>query len=169
MGWIRPLQHEPPAFNYGQEGRYLLKFGLFSSTGNPTLTSTLPTTWPVLKSFLTIALTSRSWMCIRATTHQSSQFYYGTDNVVSTFENLGNMSVENITVSYSVYNTQYDPEVEDSCEIPVMHPSDTATCTFNLTTTGNNRLIRVQMPTIYRTAKTFVWATTSTRSTPMSK
>ena len=31
-----------------------------------------------------------------------------------------------------------------------MHPGDTATCTFNLTTTGNNRLIRVQLPTIYQ-------------------
>ena len=50
-----------------------------------------------------------------------------------------------------------------------MHPSDTATCTFNLTTTGNNRLIRVQMPTIYQNGEDVVWATTSTRSTPMSK
>ena len=60
------------------------------------------------------------------------------------------MSVENITVSYQVYNTQYELEVEDSCDIAVMHPSDTASCTFNMTTTGNNRLIRVQLPTIYQ-------------------
>ena len=60
------------------------------------------------------------------------------------------MSVENITVSYQVYNTQYELEVEDSCDIAVMHPSETETCTFNMTTTGNNRLIRVQLPTIYQ-------------------
>ena len=65
-------------------------------------------------------------------------------------DSLGNMSVENITVSYQVYNTQYELEVEDSCDIAVMHPSETETCTFNMTTTGNNRLIRVQLPTIYQ-------------------
>ena len=81
---------------------------------------------------------------------QASLFYYGTDRVVSTFANLGNMSVENISVSYQVYNSQYDLEVDDTCLIPVMHPSDIATCTFNMTTTGDNRLIRIQMPTIYQ-------------------
>ena len=54
---------------------------------------------------------------------QSTQFYYGNKRVVSTFANLGNMSVENITVSYRVYNTQYELEVEDSCDIAVMHPA----------------------------------------------
>ena len=60
------------------------------------------------------------------------------------------MSVGNISVSYQVYNSQYDLEVDGTCLIPVMHPGDAATCTFNMTTTGNNRLIRVQMPTIYQ-------------------
>ena len=36
---------------------------------------------------------------------QSSQFYYGSDRVVSTFENLGNMFVENITVP-TVFTTR---------------------------------------------------------------
>ena len=149
-GGYDPYNMNLPAFNYGQEGRYLLKFGLFSSTGNPYAdlnpSNNLASFEIVLDDSIDLKVTD----VYPSHNSQSSQFYYGTDRVVSTFENLGNMSVENITVSYSVYNTQYDLEVEDSCEIPVMHPSDTATCTFNLTTTGNNRLIRVQMPTIYQ-------------------
>ena len=81
---------------------------------------------------------------------ESDQFYYGNERVVSTFVNLGNTTVENITVSFQVYNSQYNLEVEDSCDIPLMHPGDSVSCTFNMTTTGDDRLLRVQMPTIYQ-------------------
>ena len=93
-----------PAFNYGQEGRYLLKFGLFSSTGNPYAdlnpSNNLASFEIVLDDSIDLKVTD----VYPSHNSQSSQFYYGTDRVVSTFENLGNMSVENITVSYSVYN-----------------------------------------------------------------
>ena len=46
-----------PAFSHGQEGRYMLLFGLFSSTGNPYGTSTPPTTLPALRSCWTTAST----------------------------------------------------------------------------------------------------------------
>ena len=149
-GGYDPYNMNLPAFNYGEEGRYLLKFGLFGSTGNPygdlNPSNNLASFEIVLDDSIDLKVTD----VYPSHNAQSSEFYYGLDRVVSTFENLGNMSVENITVSYSVYNTQYELEVEDICEIPVMHPGDTATCTFNLTTTGNNRLIRVQLPTIYQ-------------------
>lgn len=149
-GGYDPYNMNLPAFSYGQEGRYLLKFGLFGSTGNPygdlNPSNNLASFEIVLDDSIDLKVTD----VYPSHNAQSSEFYYGIDRVVSTFENLGNMSVENITVSYSVYNTQYELEVEDICEIPVMHPGDTATCTFNLTTTGNNRLIRVQLPTIYQ-------------------
>ncbi|MEL0331242.1 MAG: hypothetical protein VW982_03385 [Candidatus Poseidoniales archaeon] len=149
-GGYDPYNMNLPAFSYGEEGRYLLKFGLFGSTGNPygdlNPSNNLASFEIVLDDSIDLKVTD----VYPSHNAQSSEFYYGIDRVVSTFENLGNMSVENITVSYSVYNTQYELEVEDICEIPVMHPGDTATCTFNLTTTGNNRLIRVQLPTIYQ-------------------
>ena len=149
-GGYDPYNMNLPAFSYGEEGRYLLKFGLFGSTGNPygdlNPSNNLASFEIVLDDSIDLKVTD----VYPSHNAQSSEFYYGLDRVVSTFENLGNMSVENITVSYSVYNTQYELEVEDICEIPVMHPGDTATCTFNLTTTGNNRLIRVQLPTIYQ-------------------
>ena len=149
-GGYDPYNMNLPAFSYGEEGRYLLKFGLFGSTGNPygdlNPSNNLASFEIVLDDSIDLKVTD----VYPSHNAQSSEFYYGLDRVVSTFENLGNMSVENITVSYSVYNTQYELEVEDICEIPVMHPGDTASCTFNLTTTGNNRLIRVQLPTIYQ-------------------
>ena len=149
-GGYDPYNINLPAFNYGQEGRYMLKFGLFSSTGNPHADLNPSNNLAAYEIVLNDSIDLKVMDVYPSHNVQSSQFYYGNDRVISTFANLGNMSVENITVSYQVYNTQYELEVEDSCDIAVMHPSETETCTFNMTTTGNNRLIRVQLPTIYQ-------------------
>ncbi len=149
-GGYDPYNINLPAFNYGQEGRYMLKFGLFSSTGNPHADLNPSNNLAAYEIVLNDSIDLKVMDVYPSHNIQSSQFYYGNDRVISTFANLGNMSVENITVSYQVYNTQYELEVEDSCDIAVMHPSETETCTFNMTTTGNNRLIRVQLPTIYQ-------------------
>ena len=149
-GGYDPYNINLPAFNYGQEGRYMLKFGLFSSIGNPHADLNPSNNLASYEIVLNDSIDLKVMDVYPSHNVQSSQFYYGNDRVISTFANLGNMSVENITVSYQVYNTQYELEVEDSCDIAVMHPSETETCTFNMTTTGNNRLIRVQLPTIYQ-------------------
>ena len=149
-GGYDPYNINLPAFNYGQEGRYMLKFGLFSSIGNPHADLNPSNNLAAYEIVLNDSIDLKVMDVYPSHNVQSSQFYYGNDRVISTFANLGNMSVENITVSYQVYNTQYELEVEDSCDIAVMHPSETETCTFNMTTTGNNRLIRVQLPTIYQ-------------------
>ena len=149
-GGYDPYNINLPAFNYGQEGRYMLKFGLFSSTGNPHADLNPSNNLAAYEIVLNDSIDLKVMDVYPSHNAQSSQFYYGNERVISTFANLGNMSVENITVSYQVYNTQYELEVEDSCDIAVMHPSETETCTFNMTTTGNNRLIRVQLPTIYQ-------------------
>ena len=149
-GGYDPYNINLPAFNYGQEGRYMLKFGLFSSTGNPHADLNPSNNLAAYEIVLNDSIDLKVMDVYPSHNAQSSQFYYGNDRVISTVANLGNMSVENITVSYQVYNTQYELEVEDSCDIAVMHPSETETCTFNMTTTGNNRLIRVQLPTIYQ-------------------
>ena len=149
-GGTDPYNINLPAFNHDEEGRYLLKYGLFSSTGNP-YGDLNP--WNNLASFelvLNDSIDLKVLDVYPSHSQQSSQFYYGTDRVISTFANHGNMTVENVSVSYQVYNSQYELEVDETCLLPLMHPSDTATCSFNMTTTGNNRLIRVQMPTIYQ-------------------
>lgn len=145
-----PYNINLPEFNYGQEGRYTLKFGLFSSTGNPYADLNPNNNLATYEIVLNDSIDLKVMDVYPSHNAQSSQFYYGNDRVISSFANLGNMSVENVMVSYQVYNTQYDLEVEDSCEIALIHPGETETCTFNMTTTGNNRLIRVQLPTIYQ-------------------
>ena len=148
-GGTDPFNINLPAFNYGQEGRYLLKYGLFSSTGNPHGDLNPGNNLASFEIVLDDSIDLKVVDVYPSHSAQSSEFYYGTDRVITTYANLGNMSVENISVSYQVYNSQYELEVDGSCLLPVMHPGDTATCKFDMTTTGSSRLVRVQLPTLY--------------------
>ena len=149
-GGYDPYNLNLPAFTHGQEGRYMLKFGLFGSSGNPygdlNPANDLASFEIVLDDTVDLKIVD----VYPSHNSESEQFYYGTERVVSIFANLGNTTVENITVSFGVYDTVYNLEVEDSCDIPFMHPGETASCNFNMTTTGDDRLLRVQMPTIYQ-------------------
>ena len=149
-GGTDPYNINLPAFNYGQEGRFLLKYGLFSSSGNPHGDLNPGNNLASFEIVLNDSIDLKVVDVFPSHDGQSSQFYYGTDRVISTYANLGNMSVENISITYQVYNSQYEMEVDGLCLLPVMHPGDTATCKFDMTTTGTNRLIRIQMPTIYQ-------------------
>jgi len=149
-GGYDPLNINLPAFSFGQQGHYVLKYGLFSSSGNPYGDLNPDNNFATFEIVLNNSIDLRVTDVYPSHSNQGTVFYYGTDRVVAAFENLGNMSVENITVSFNVYNQQFDLEVEDTCDIPLMNPGSAATCEFNMTTTGASRLLRVQMPTIYQ-------------------
>ena len=138
-GGTDPYNINLPAFNYGQEGRYTLKFGLFSSTGNPHADLNPGNNLATFELVLNDSIDLKVLDVYPSHNSQSSLFYYGTDRVVSTFANLGNMSVENISISYQVYNSQYELEVDNTCLIPVMHPSDTASVSYTHLTLPTTR------------------------------
>ena len=152
-GGYDPFNINLPAFNYGQQGHYILKYGLFSSTGNPYAdlndNNNLATFHIVLNDSIDLKVTD----VYPSHGQQSQVFYYGTDRVVSTVANLGNMTVYNISAAFEVYNQQYELEVQNNCNIDVLHPASSATCTFNMTTTGQSRLLRVQLPNIFQSGE----------------
>ena len=149
-GGMSPFNINLPAFSFNQEGEYILKWGVFSSTGNPNgdlnPTNNIASTFLVLDDSIDLQVVD----VYPSHSAQASTFYYGTDRVKSDILNQGNMSVENITAAFEVYDGQFQLEVQDSCEIPIIHPGESITCSFNLTTTGTSRLLRVQLPTIYQ-------------------
>ena len=149
-GGYDPLNVNLPAFSYAEQGNYLLKYGLFSSTGTPY------SDLNVHNNIATFPIVINDSIDVRVSdvypSHGAafSEFYFGTDRVVAEFENLGNMTVRNMTASFNVYNQQYESEVEDTCEILILHPGQTTTCDFDLTTTGASRLMRIQLPTVFQ-------------------
>ena len=148
-GGPSPFNMNLPDFSFNQEGRFLLKHGLFNSTGNPhsdlNPNNNLATFEVVLNDSIDLKITN----VYPSHSAQSSSFYYGTERVVAEIANVGNTTVESVTASFQVYDQQYELEVSDSCDIDIMHPGATETCRFNLTTTGASRLLRVQLPTIF--------------------
>lgn len=148
-GGPSPFNMILPDFSFNQEGRFLLKHGLFNSTGNPhsdlNQNNNLATYELVLNDSIDLKITN----VYPSHSAESGSFYYGTDRVVAEIANLGNTTVASITASFQVYDQQYELEVSDSCDIDVMHPGATVACSFNMTTTGASRLLRVQLPTIY--------------------
>ena len=81
-GGYDPYNMNLPAFSYGEEGRYLLKFGLFGSTGNPygdlNPSNNLASFEIVLDDSIDLKVTD----VYPSHNAQSSEFYYGLDRVV---------------------------------------------------------------------------------------
>ena len=159
--WAEPTYNiNLPAFNFDQEGRFLLKYGLFSSTGNPYADLNPSNNLASFEIVLNDSIDLKVVDVYPSHSAQSSLFYYGTDRSSRPTPTLATCRWRHLGL-YQVYNSQYDLEVDGTCLIPVMHPGRRY-CNFNMTTTGNNRLIRVQMPTIYQNGEDAAWATTCT-------
>ena len=138
-----------PSMNYTQEGRYILKWGAFNTTGtiyaDMNVQNNLAQVEIVLDDSHDIVVSD----IYPSHNNLATEYYYGTDRVHSVISNNGNISVVNMTVLFEVYSPQFDLEVEESCEVPVLWPGDSTTCVYNLTTTGANRLLRVRAPSTF--------------------
>lgn len=149
-GGMTPFNINLPAFSFNQEGEYIMKWGVFSSTGNPhgdlNPSNNIASTSLVLDDSIDLQVVD----VYPSHNSQASTFYYGTDRVKADILNQGNMSIDNVTAAFEVYDEQFQLEVQDSCDIAMLHPGESATCSFNLTTTGTSRLLRVQLPTIFQ-------------------
>ncbi len=138
-----------PVFTYNSEGSFILKHGLFGSSGNPhgdlNPNNNIGEVAIVLNDDIDIKVETL------VATHdaQASVFYYGNDRASTTISNLGYMSVFNLEVEFDIYSPQFELEVSDACTISVLHPGQDASCEFNVTTTGNNRLLRVRLPVTF--------------------
>lgn len=148
-GGFSPFNLDLPTFTHDEEGRFLLKYGLFNSSGNP---SGDLNPYNDLTNF-TVVLNDSIDLKIDDVypSHdaQASVFYFGTDRVVAEVSNPGNTSVDGAALTFEVYDQQYELEVADGCDLPILHPGQTASCSLNLTTTGDARLLRVQLQTIF--------------------
>lgn len=148
-GGVDVLNLNLPNLTFEQEGRFLLKYGLFGSTGNPSGDLNAFNNFATYELVFNDSLDLKIDDVYPSHDRTSSQFYFGTDRVVVEISNQGNTTVEGTTLDFDVYDQQYELEVADTCDLPTMHPGAVATCTLNLTTTGASRLLRAQLPTIF--------------------
>jgi len=148
-GGFSPFNLDLPAFSHPDEGRFLLKYGLFNSTGNPTGDLNAFNDLTEFEIVLNDSIDLKIDDVYPSHDQQASVFYFGTERVVAEVSNNGNTTVSGATLNFEVYDEQYELEVADSCDLPTMHPGQSVSCSLNLTTTGNARLLRAQLPTIF--------------------
>jgi len=144
-----PFNIDLPAFTHSEEGRFLLKYGLFNSTGNPSGDLNAFNDLAEFEIVLNDSIDLRINDVYPSHDSQGSLFYFGTERVVVEVSNPGNTTVEGATLNFEVYDQQYELEVADQCDLPTLHPGQATSCSLNMTTTGDARLLRAQLPTIF--------------------
>jgi hypothetical protein len=144
-----PFNLDLPAFTHSEEGRFLLKYGLFNSTGNPSGDLNAFNDLAEFEIVLNDSIDLKIDDVYPSHDRQGSLFYFGTERVVVEVSNPGNTTVEGATLNFEVYDQQYELEVADQCDLPTLHPGQATSCSLNMTTTGDARLLRAQLPTIF--------------------
>jgi len=149
-GGFSPFNRDLPAMSYSQEGTFILKWGVFHSIGTPY--SDMNTNDNLAQISLVIDDSIDLQVSDLYPSHdsQDTTFYFGNERVHSVITNQGNMTVNNVTAQFEVYNPQFELEVELECEIDELIPGDSTICIFNMTTTGPNKLIRVRLPNVFQ-------------------
>ena len=91
-GGYDPYNMNLPAFSYGEEGRYLLKFGLFGSTGNPYGDLNPSNNLASFEIVLDDSIDLKQTDVYPSHNAQSSEFYYGLTarlNLRKSWEHVG--------------------------------------------------------------------------------
>jgi len=132
-----------PTFNYSEEGTYVLKFGMISSTGTPygdqNTYNDLVTIPVVIDDTIDVGIID--WH--PSHDPEDTLYYYGSERVHSDVGNFGNKTIENLVINFDIFNgNNFQIEQSASCTIPALHPGDSETCVYNINTTGANKLFR---------------------------
>ena len=145
-GGQSPFTRELPPMNNSAEGEFTLKWGLFNSTGTPygdlDESNDLTSTGVVFDDTIDLQATSMT------PSHDATSmiYFYGDTMVTSTVSNIGNKSVDMVSVAFQVYDSIGEVEYEASCALYAFHPGEIRTCFFNVTTVGADRTLTIQVP-----------------------
>ena len=138
-----------PALNYSIPGRYIFQFGLIDSAsaynGDLNDYNDLAQVEIVLDNTLDLRIASM----YPSHNPSSPNYYYGEDMLSIDVENIGNFTVENIVVTFEMFDAVGESEFLDSCTIDKLNPSEASTCMFNLTKVGEGKELRIYMPTVF--------------------
>lgn len=148
-GVLLPFSHQMPVFNYPFVGTYILKWGLYNSTGTPY--SDLNDFNDITSTSIIIDDTIDVSVSMMSPAHNaaSENYYYGNEMVYSEVVNLGNKTVHNFFVSFEIYDLASELKMEEQCQVTSLLPSESQVCKYNITVTGDNRILIISAPNTY--------------------
>ena len=129
-----------PALNFDTDGAYTMIFGFLGSNGTPSGDMNSFNDLQSIEVFFddTVDLQITSMFPLNAPS--SADYYYGNDSVAVTITNLGNHTVIEPLVRFTVMDLDEQTESEEDCLPTVIVPSHIVTCIFDLNHLGDKRL-----------------------------
>lgn len=131
-----------PEIRIPYEGNFILKIGFFNSTGNPfddlIEQNNVAEYDIIVDNSIDIALMTMK----PRNTGASNEYLYGTDMVEVSLENIGNVTVENVTINLEVISYEGVTTYSSTCLINIMFPNDLFGCQLDLLTYGDSLTIR---------------------------
>ena len=138
-----------PALNYSAPGRYIFEFGLIDSAsafdGDLNDYNDLAQVEIVLDNTLDLRIASM----YPSHDPSSPSYYYGEDMLSVDVENIGNFTVEDVIITFEMFDAVGESEFLDTCTIDKLSPGEASTCMFNLTKVGEGKELRMYMPTTF--------------------
>ena len=129
-----------PPLNFDTEGRYTLSYGLMNSNGTPSgdmnAYNDVQSVEVVFDDTVDLQVTSMYPL----NAPDSSTYFYGDDSVSVTISNIGNHSVVEPLVRFSVMDLSGTTESEEDCNPSVILPGQYERCIFDLNKLGDKRL-----------------------------
>ena len=126
-----------PALNYSEEGRYTMVFGLLSSSGNPVGDMNSYNDLESVEILFDDTVDLQVTEMYPRFAPTSSVYYYGNDSIAVVISNLGNMTVYEPLVRFTVMDLFDEIESEEDCRPEVIIPGDSETCIFDIQEMGD--------------------------------
>lgn len=131
---------EMPALNYDEEGVYELKFGIISSIGTPSgdmnSFNDIQSVEVIFDDTVDMQITSM----FPSNVPTSADYFYGENSVTVTVSNLGNHTVVQPLVRFTVMDLDEQIDSEEDCIPDEVKPGESHQCLFNLTYLGDKKL-----------------------------
>ena len=148
-GYEQPYTISLPALNYSVPGRYIFEFGLIDSSsafnGDLNDYNDITEIEIVLDNTLDLRIASM----YPSHNPSSPDYYFGEDMLSVDVENIGNFTVEDVTITFEMFDAIGESEHIEMCSIDKLGPLELSTCMFNLTKVGAGKELRIYMPTAF--------------------
>ena len=134
------FSRDMPPLNFDSEGTFTMVFGIFGSTGTPNGDmNSYNNLQSVSVTFDdTVDLQISSMFPLNAPA--SAKYFYGNDSVAVTVANLGNHSVEEPLVRFTVSDLDDQMQSEEDCRPEIILPGETYNCVYDIAYLGDKKL-----------------------------
>lgn len=138
-----------PALNYSVPGRYIFEFGLIDSASNYAGDLNDYNDLAQIEIVLDNTLDLRIASMYPSHDPTSPDYFYGENMLSVDVENIGNFTVENVEITFEMFDAFGESEYLDRCTVDRLGPGEGSTCMYNLTKVGEGKELRIYMPTAF--------------------